>query len=46
LARERRIAPSRAAGIMDLIELIGAGSFSRIAEATVSALLPSKARRR
>jgi len=42
-ARHRRITWSSAGGVIGLMELIGAGSFSRIADATLNWLLPSNA---
>src|ERR1700686_573680 len=43
-ARLRRMARSRLTGVNGLIELSGGGSLSRIAEATLNGVLPSKAR--
>src|SRR5262250_847707 len=43
LARHRRIACSSAGGVIGLIELIGASSFSRIADATLNWLFPANA---
>src|ERR1700756_3172085 len=40
-ARQRRATWSRLRGVRGLMELMGAGSFSRMAEATLSWLLPS-----
>src|SRR6266700_516799 len=44
LARQRRRARSSAAGVVGFTALMGAGSFSRMADATLSWLLPGKAR--
>src|SRR5215470_306380 len=43
-ARHRRTTWSRLRGVRGLMELMGVGSFSRMAEATLSWLLPSNAR--